>query len=228
MPYSIYPEGFYKALNDISKLNIPIIVTENGIADNKDDRRETFINRYLYALNKSINEGLDIQGYFYWSLMDNFEWAEGYSMKFGLYEVDFTTQKRKLRNGSLAFKKAINRAGVDERGYIVSIGDTAPDLSLELIDNTSPYALTGCVFSENRDIVNEVRSKLRFSAGNFYVNDKPTGAVVGQQPFGGSRASGTNDKGGSMLNLLRWTSPRTIKETFEPPQNYKYPYMDEE
>ena len=100
--------------------------------------------------------------------------------------------------------------------------------TLELIDNTSPYALTGCVFSENRDIVNEVRSKLRFAAGNFYVNDKPTGAVVGQQPFGGSRASGTNDKGGSMLNLLRWTSPRTIKETFEPPQSYKYPYMDEE
>jgi len=102
------------------------------------------------------------------------------------------------------------------------------DETLELIDNTSPYALTGCVFSEDRDIVNEVRSKLRFSAGNFYVNDKPTGAVVGQQPFGGSRASGTNDKGGSMLNLLRWTSPRTIKETFDPPQNYKYPYMDKE
>lgn len=137
MPYSIYPEGFYKALNDISKLNIPIIVTENGIADDKDDRRETFINRYLYALHKSINDGLDIQGYFYWSLMDNFEWAEGYSMKFGLYEVDFNTQKRKLRNGSLAFKRAINRAGVDERGYIVSIGDNAPNLSLELIDNTT-------------------------------------------------------------------------------------------
>ncbi len=100
--------------------------------------------------------------------------------------------------------------------------------TLKLIDSTSPYALTGCVFSEDRDIVNEVRSKLRFSAGNFYINDKPTGAVVGQQPFGGSRASGTNDKGGSMLNLLRWTSPRTIKETFEPPQDYRYPFMDNE
>ena len=87
------------------------------------------------------------------------------------------------------------------------------DETLELIDNTSPYALTGCVFSEDRDIVDEVRSKLRFSAGNFYINDKPTGAVVGQQPFGGSRASGTNDKGGSMLNLLRWTSVRTVKQT---------------
>ena len=137
MPYSIYPEGFYKALNDISKLNIPIIVTENGIADDKDDRRETFINRYLYALNKSIDDGMDIRGYFYWSLMDNFEWAEGYSMKFGLYEVDFNTQIRKLRNGSLAFKRAINRNGYDERGYIVSIGDTAPDLSLDLINDTN-------------------------------------------------------------------------------------------
>jgi len=98
--------------------------------------------------------------------------------------------------------------------------------TLNLIDNTSPYALTGCVFSEDKAIVEEVKSTLRFAAGNFYINDKPTGAVVGQQPFGGSRASGTNDKGGSMLNLLRWTSPRTIKETFEPPKDYRYPYMD--
>ena len=80
-----------------------------------------------------------------------------------------------------------------------------------MIDNTSPYALTGCVFSEDRDIVEEVRSKLRFSAGNFYINDKPTGAVVDNNHLE-SRASGTNDKGGSMLNLLRWTSPRTIKK----------------
>ncbi len=98
--------------------------------------------------------------------------------------------------------------------------------TLDLIDNTSPYALTGCVFSEDKAIAKEVKSTLRFAAGNFYINDKPTGAVVGQQPFGGSRASGTNDKGGSMLNLLRWTSPRTIKETFEPPKDYRYPYMD--
>ncbi len=99
--------------------------------------------------------------------------------------------------------------------------------TLDLIDNTSPYALTGCVFSEDKAIAEEVKSTLRFAAGNFYINDKPTGAVVGQQPFGGSRASGTNDKAGSMLNLLRWTSPRTIKETFEPPVKYQYPFMDE-
>ena len=137
MPYSLHPEGFYKALNDISELNIPIIVTENGIADDKDDRRETFINRYLYAMHKSIEDGIDIRGYFYWSLMDNFEWAEGYSMKFGLYEVDFKTQKRKLRNGSLALKRAIDRYKVNDRGYIISIGDVAPDLSLDLIDGTN-------------------------------------------------------------------------------------------
>ena len=98
--------------------------------------------------------------------------------------------------------------------------------TLELIDNTSPYALTGCVFSENRDIVNEVRSKLRFAAGNFYVNDKPTGAVVGQQPFGGARGSGTNDKAGSASNLLRWVSPRLIKETFIPANDYRYPFLE--
>tara|TARA_B100001996_G_scaffold5200_1_gene4385 strand:- start:417 stop:2261 length:1845 start_codon:yes stop_codon:yes gene_type:complete len=131
MPYSIYPEGFYRAIQTISKLNKPIIITENGIADNKDDRRELFIERYLYALYKAIMDGYDIRGYFYWTLMDNFEWAEGYAMKFGLYEVDFTTQKRELRKGSLAFSKIVKQPGADKRGYIVSVGDQAPDLLLE-------------------------------------------------------------------------------------------------
>jgi 1-pyrroline-5-carboxylate dehydrogenase len=97
--------------------------------------------------------------------------------------------------------------------------------TLQLVDSTSPYALTGAVFSTDRKAVHEAHAALRHSAGNFYVNDKPTGAVVGQQPFGGSRASGTNDKAGSMLNLVRWVSARTIKETFVPPTDYKYPYM---
>ncbi len=97
--------------------------------------------------------------------------------------------------------------------------------TLELVDNTSPYALTGAVFSTDRKAVAEAHMALRNAAGNFYVNDKPTGAVVGQQPFGGSRASGTNDKAGSMLNLVRWVSARTIKETFVPPTDYRYPYM---
>ncbi len=99
--------------------------------------------------------------------------------------------------------------------------------TLELVDNTSPYALTGAVFSQDRYAAEYATKKLVNAAGNFYINDKPTGAVVGQQPFGGARASGTNDKAGSMLNLLRWVSPRTIKETFNPPKDYRYPFLGE-
>jgi 1-pyrroline-5-carboxylate dehydrogenase len=97
--------------------------------------------------------------------------------------------------------------------------------TLELIDRTSPYGLTGAVFSRDRRAIDEARSTLRYAAGNFYINDKPTGAVVGQQPFGGARASGTNDKAGSMINLLRWVSARAIKETFVPPVDYRYPFQ---
>jgi 1-pyrroline-5-carboxylate dehydrogenase len=98
--------------------------------------------------------------------------------------------------------------------------------TLALCDSTSPYALTGSILANDRDAVALATDRLRYSAGNFYINDKPTGAVVGQQPFGGARGSGTNDKAGSLLNLLRWTSPRTIKETFAPPDDYQYPFMD--
>jgi 1-pyrroline-5-carboxylate dehydrogenase len=98
---------------------------------------------------------------------------------------------------------------------------------LTTVDETSPYALTGSIFARERSAIIEATRALRYSAGNFYVNDKPTGAVVGQQPFGGGRASGTNDKAGSMLNLLRWVSTRTVKETFVPPTDYRYPYLDE-
>jgi 1-pyrroline-5-carboxylate dehydrogenase len=100
--------------------------------------------------------------------------------------------------------------------------------TLALVDATSPYALTGAVFAQDRTAVVEAMNALRNAAGNFYVNDKPTGAVVGQQPFGGGRASGTNDKAGSILNLMRWISPRSIKETFDPPKDYRYPFMDAE
>ena len=99
--------------------------------------------------------------------------------------------------------------------------------TLELVDASSPYALTGAVFAQDRYALNVAQDKLRHSAGNFYINDKPTGAVVGQQPFGGGRASGTNDKAGSVLNLYRWLSPRTIKENFVPPVDYKYPFLAE-
>jgi 1-pyrroline-5-carboxylate dehydrogenase len=97
--------------------------------------------------------------------------------------------------------------------------------TLELVDKGAPYGLTGAVFAREREALELAEEKLEYAAGNFYVNDKPTGAVVGQQPFGGSRASGTNDKAGSMWNLIRWVSPRTIKETFVPATDYRYPFM---
>jgi 1-pyrroline-5-carboxylate dehydrogenase len=100
--------------------------------------------------------------------------------------------------------------------------------TLEIVDRTSPYALTGAVFATERKAIREATSALRNAAGNFYINDKPTGAVVGQQPFGGARASGTNDKAGSKLNLIRWVNARTIKETLAPPRDHRYPFMAEE
>ena len=99
------------------------------------------------------------------------------------------------------------------------------EATLDAADSASPYALTGAIFSQDRAAIAHMSERLRFAAGNFYINDKPTGAVVGQQPFGGGRASGTNDKAGSILNLLRWVSPRTVKETFVPPKSYQYPHM---
>lgn len=116
-------------------------------------------------------------------------------------------------------------------GPVVTIYVYQPELfeeALELVDSTSPYALTGAVFARDRFAIELATKKLVNAAGNFYINDKPTGAVVGQQPFGGARGSGTNDKAGSILNLLRWVSPRTIKETFNPPTDFRYPFMSEE
>jgi 1-pyrroline-5-carboxylate dehydrogenase len=107
--------------------------------------------------------------------------------------------------------------------YVYDEDDFAETLAQA--DAASPYALTGSVFATDRAVIEQVGDRLRYTAGNFYVNDKPTGAVVGQQPFGGARGSGTDDKAGSVLNLLRWVSPRTIKETFEPPTEWRYPHM---
>jgi 1-pyrroline-5-carboxylate dehydrogenase len=105
--------------------------------------------------------------------------------------------------------------------------DARYEEALDLTDQTSPYALTGAFFARDRAAIQHAMTKLRFAAGNFYINDKPTGAVVGQQPFGGARASGTNDKAGSVLNMLRWASPRAVKETFVPATDFKYPFMME-
>ena len=100
--------------------------------------------------------------------------------------------------------------------------------TINLVDNTSSYGLTGCIIASDKNIIKDSTNKLRYAAGNFYINDKPTGAVVGQQPFGGSRASGTNDKAGSEINLLRWVSVRTIKENFDPPSEFEYPFLEKD
>ena len=105
--------------------------------------------------------------------------------------------------------------------------DDAYEEILQLCDTTSPYGLTGAILAEDTNIILNSLEKLKYTAGNFYVNDKPTGAVVGQQPFGGSRASGTNDKSGTYINLLKWTSPRAIKVNFVSPIDYRYPFMTE-
>jgi len=113
-------------------------------------------------------------------------------------------------------------------GPVLSIyvyNDEDYEKTLDILDSTSPYGLTGAIFAKDRDAVQLAVNKLRNAAGNFYINDKPTGAVVGQQPFGGARASGTNDKAGSSLNLYRWVSPRTIKENFVSPTDYRYPFL---
>jgi 1-pyrroline-5-carboxylate dehydrogenase len=104
--------------------------------------------------------------------------------------------------------------------------DKSIEKAVEVCDTGSPYALTGAVFAQDREVIVELTEVLTNTAGNFYINDKPTGAVVGQQPFGGGRASGTNDKAGGIQNMLRWVSPRSIKETFEPPTDFTYPYME--
>jgi 1-pyrroline-5-carboxylate dehydrogenase len=109
--------------------------------------------------------------------------------------------------------------------YVYADADYSETISQ--INAASTYGLTGSVFATDRAAIAQASDGLRHAAGNFYINDKPTGAVVGQQPFGGARASGTNDKAGSVWNLMRWVSPRTIKETFQPPRDYRYPYMAE-
>ncbi len=172
-------------------------------------------------------------------------------------KASFTTQKEavEMASGSGDAKLVVGGETDDSTGYFVSptvveTSDPGFDLmrrelfgpvvtafvydekrvddTLELVDATSPYALTGAVFATDRRRIEHAANALRNAAGNFYVNDKPTGAVVGQQPFGGARASGTNDKAGSMWNLIRWVSARTIKETFVPPTDYRYPFMGEE
>ena len=139
MPYTIYAEGFYRALHQISILNKPIIVTENGIADKKDKNRERYINEYLYALFRALEDGIDVRGYYYWSLLDNFEWAFGYDMKFGLYQVDFKTQKRILREGSKAYQKIVQDNALSKISSDPGNIESLWTLSLLKILSNRPY-----------------------------------------------------------------------------------------
>jgi len=107
MDYTMYPEGFYRAITEISEVGVPIIITENGVADDDDDMRGEFIQKYLYAVSKAIDDGYDIRGYHYWSFIDNFEWDLGYDQRFGLYHVDFETQERTLREGSKEYQRIV-------------------------------------------------------------------------------------------------------------------------
>jgi beta-glucosidase len=107
MDYTMYPEGLYRAIKEISVLNVPIIITENGVADADDDMRGEFTRKYLYAVSKAIKDGYDVRGFHYWSLMDNFEWDLGYDKRFGLYEVNFETQERRLREGSKEYQRIV-------------------------------------------------------------------------------------------------------------------------
>jgi len=116
MFYAVYPEGFYRALQSVGQLGLPVYVTENGIADDRDDRRADFIRRYLYAMRRAMDDGVDVRGYYYWTLMDNFEWAEGWQMKFGLYALDRSTQVRSLREGSWALTEVIRRSADEPAG----------------------------------------------------------------------------------------------------------------
>lgn len=109
MPYAVYAEGFYRALQRVGSLGVPIVVTENGIADAEDDRRELWIRRYIYAMNQAMKDGCDVRGYHYWTLLDNFEWAEGFAMRFGLIHIDFETQQRTVRRGAQAYVELVER-----------------------------------------------------------------------------------------------------------------------
>ena len=144
-----------------------------------------------------------------------FDKSEGYFIQptiIRAHEADYVTMKEELFGPVLT---------------VFVYEDEKFEETLDIVDSTSPYALTGSIFSQDRYALQTAFHKLRNAAGNFYINDKPTGAVVGQQPFGGARASGTNDKAGSILNLYRWLSPRTIKESFLPPTDYRYPFLEE-
>ena len=206
IPASMWPKVKEYVLADLKdmKMGSPEDFTNfiNAVIDEKAFDK---ISEYISSAKKSDNAKIIAGG--------NFDKSKGYFIEPTVIEASdphFVTMCEEIFGPVLTV-------------YVYA--DDKFEETLDLVDTSSPYALTGALFARDRGVINLVDRKLRHSAGNYYINDKPTGAVVGQQPFGGGRASGTNDKAGSILNMYRWLSPRTIKETFVPAVDYRYPFM---
>ena len=209
IPKSIWPTVEQKLINEVKKIKVGSPKDTSNFMNAVIDKN-AFDNIVKYIDYADNHEDAEI------IYGGNFDDSEGYFID---PTIILTTDPK--------FKTMVEEIF----GPVLTIfvyNDEDWEQTINLVDNTSSYGLTGCIIASDKNIINESTNKLRYAAGNFYINDKPTGAVVGQQPFGGSRASGTNDKAGSEINLLRWVSVRTIKENFDPPSEFKYPFLEED
>jgi len=207
VPNSIWPKVKDKLLTDIASFKMGTVEDfGNFINAVIDETAFDKIAAYIDGAKKDADAEILIGG--------NYDKAKGYFIEPTVILVKDAQYKTMCEE---IFGPVLTIYVYDEKDF---------EATLDLLNNTSPYALTGSILATDRAAVTLAANKLKHAAGNFYINDKPTGAVVGQQPFGGARASGTNDKAGSKLNLLRWVSARTVKETFDPPLDYRYPFLE--
>lgn len=209
IPQSLWPTIKDGIISDIKSINVGTVEDfSNFVNAVIDERAFDKISNYIAQAKKDDNVDILIGG--------EYDKSQGYFIQ----PTVLVTSDPKYRTMEEEIFGPVLTIYVYE--------DNQYEKTLDTLDGTSPYALTGAIFAKDRAVVAATTERLRFAAGNFYINDKPTGAVVNQQPFGGSRASGTNDKAGSILNMYRWMSPRTIKENFIPPTDYRYPFLAEE
>ncbi|MCL2811338.1 MAG: aldehyde dehydrogenase family protein, partial [Clostridia bacterium] len=207
IPQSLWPECKKRLLEEIGKIKAGDICDFTNFMGAVIDRKSfDSIRGYIEYANQSNDAEVLTGGY------DD--------------SVGYFVQPTLIQAKSPDFKTMVEEIFGPVLTVYVYLDDEL-EATLHHCDTASPYALTGAVFAQDRRVILHMQEALSGAAGNFYINDKPTGAVVGQQPFGGARASGTNDKAGSMLNLYRWTSPRVIKESFVPPKEIAYPFMEE-
>ena len=209
IPKSIWPTVEQKLINEVKKIKVGSPKDTSNFMNAVIDKN-AFDNIVKYIDYAGNHENAEI------IYGGNFDDSEGYFID---PTIILTTDPK--------FKTMVEEIF----GPVLTIfvyDDEHWEQTINLVDNTSSYGLTGCIIASDKNIIKESTNKLRYAAGNFYINDKPTGAVVGQQPFGGSRASGTNDKAGSEINLLRWVSVRTIKENFDPPSEFEYPFLEKD